>query len=54
MINKSSERIGKEKNLKNNDDLNFRFKSSLKLKMKDGGENVQVISNSIFTESRKE
>ena len=44
----------KEDDLKSYDDLNFRFKSSLELNMKDGEENDQVVANAIIVDARKE
>jgi hypothetical protein len=37
----------------NHEELNFRFKSSLKLNMKDGLDNEQLVGSSEITETRK-
>jgi len=42
------------KDYKKFDDLNFRFKSSLELNMKDGDENEQLVTSAIITEQQKE
>ena len=44
----------KESELKKFDDLNFRFKSSLELNMRDGDENESVVANAIIVDARKE
>ena len=44
----------KQEDFKKYDDLNFRFKSSMELNMKDGEENQAVVSNAITVEARKE
>ena len=44
----------REEDFKKYDDLNFRFKSSVELNMKDGDENEAVVANAIVVDARKE
>ena len=44
----------REEDFKKYDDLNFRFKSSVELNMKDGDENEAVVANAIVVNARKE
>ena len=44
----------KSKDYKKFDDLNYRFKSSVEMNMKDGDENEQLVTSAIVTEQLKE
>merc|ERR1711957_431359 len=54
VLKRNDNKMRREEDFKKYDDLNFRFKSSVELNMKDGDENEAVVANAIVVNARKE